>query len=564
MTIRKAIAAACACAAAFAACTDRPARDPGGDEQPPGARRGGTLVIAIADDAGILDPQLAAEPGGFAMIRATQRGLMAFPSAEDPAEASAPLPDLAARAPEVSADGRQFTFTLRDGPAFGPPASRPVRAADVKAGIERAFLVGSAPASSLRVIAGAADFEAGRATTIAGIETPDERTVRFRLTGPANDLTWILAHTGASAVPAGTPPAIAPKDLSASGPYRIDRIVAGREVRLVRNEAWSEGSDPVRGAYVDEIVARVGAPGAADLTGEAVAPPQDAAMQAVDGGCLLYLFVRPEGDFTARNARAAISVAIDRAALVADVTSATGSFTATPTVSLLSPVVAGAATRPLPPGDAAEARRLLGRDLPIAFGRETFGPNATEDVAAAAAITRMLAAAGLRATPLTVRAPGSIYDTYQRGRAAMGLARWCPDWPGRAVRTMVGAPAGTGGVANYSGTSDPVLDDLIAAALAERDPGRIGAATAAAAERAVAIATIIPLAFLADRVAVSARVHGFAPHPFFVRGDPANVWLAEPAPSPVPAPSGSIARGSASTGAVRYTFGVPTTNGGVS
>lgn len=565
MTSRRATAAACILAAAFAACTYRPGEDPGGGDPPPGARRGGTLTIALADDAGALDPQLASQPGAFMLIRATQRGLMAFPSSEDPADAMTPVPDLAEDDPQVSADGRTITFTLRRGAAFGPPASRPLVAADVKAGIERIFRTGSPLASYFRVIEGAGEFAAGRSPDIAGIETPDERTVRFRLTAPANDFAWMLAHTAASAVPAGTPAFIEPSALAASGPYRAERIAPGREIRLIRNDAWSAGSDPVRGAYVDEIVVRIAtiAP-AADLTGDEVAPPSGATIHGVDGGCLLYLFLRPEGAFADRNARAAISVAIDRRALVSDVAAVTGAFSASATLSLLPPVLAGAEQRPLPAGDPAEARRLLAGASPeVRFGRETSGPAAPQDQAAAASIARMLAEAGIRTAPLGVRAPGSIYDAYRRGSVPMGLARWCPDWPGRGVRTMVGALAATNGVANYAGISDPVLDGLVAAALARTDPEAIAAASAAAADRALSVASIVPLAFLMDRVAVSERVRGFVPHAFFVRGDPANVWIAAPAPSPEPAPSGSPA-GGASGIAVRYNFRVPTTNGGVS
>ncbi|HVL90621.1 MAG TPA: ABC transporter substrate-binding protein [Actinomycetota bacterium] len=565
MTGRRAIAAACICAAAFAACTGSPGPGPGDGDRPPGATRGGTLTFALADDAGVLDPQLASQPGAFALIRATQRGLMAFPSSEDPAEAAVPVPDLAADEPDVSADGRTVTFTLRRGPSFGPPASRPVEAADVKAGIERLFVTRSPLATYFRVIVGAADFEARRAPSIAGIETPDARTIRFSLTAPANDLTWMLAHTAASAVPAGTPAAVGPKDLASSGPYRVERVAAGREIRLVRNDAWAAGSDPVRGAYVDEIVVRVGSAATADLTGDEVPVPAGAEGRGVDAGCLLYLFVRPQGPFAERNARAAISLAIDRRALVEEVARATGTFSATATVSLLPPMLAGATERPLPPGDAAEARRLLAGASPqVAFGREASGPVAAQDKAAADVISRMLAAAGIRTVPLAVRSPGSIYEVYGRGAAPMGLARWCPDWPGRGARTMIAALAGTGAVANYSGTSDATLDALVTAAVAETDPGRIAAQTAAAADRMLALVTIVPLAFLSDRVAVSPRVRGFVPHPFFVRGDPTNVWLEELAPSPAPSPTAPVPAGGASSIAVRYTSRVPTTNGGVS
>lgn len=567
MSPQRTIAIASVVAIAFAACTYRP--DPGPDDgRPTGAaqeRRGGSLIVAVADDAGLLDPQIASQPGAFGLIRATQRGLTAFPPSAtgadegDAARANAdPAPDLAESAPTVSADGLEYTFRLRDGVAFGPPASRALAASDVKAGLERAIRLPASPLRPyLRVIDGAADFAAGRSPSVAGITTPDERTVVIRLSRPANDLPWMLAHPAASAVPEGLSDAIAPAELAASGPYRIDRVAPGREIRLVRNPAWKGASDPIRRAYVDSIVVRVGPAAGADLTGDEIPLDPKAPAVVVDGGCLLYLFVAPIGSFARPEARSAVSLAIDRAALIREAAADAASLAeAAPAAAILPPAIAGAEDRPVTPADAAEARRRLGGAVRVALGRETTGPDAAEDAALAGPLTRMLAAAGITAVPLTVAAPGSIYQRYEAGGVPMGIARWCPDWPGRGARTMIGALAGTGGAANYARSGDATLDALLDTALSERVPARIAPATKAAADRALAVATVVPLAFFPERVQVSDRVQGFASSALFVRGDPANVWLSRPEPSPAPG-------GGAPSIAVRYNFPVPASNGGV-
>lgn len=552
MNRRQAFAIASALAIVFVACTYRPGPDQGPDQGRPGppGRRGGTLVFAVADDAGLLDPQIASQPGAFALIRATQRGLTAFPPSRDGRDRSAadPIPDLADGPPDVTADGLQYTFRLRDGIAFGPPLSRPLTGADVKAGLQRAIRLDSPLRPYLRVIDGAADVIAGRAATVRGIDTTRPRTVVIRLTEPANDLLWMLAHPAASAVPDGIADAVAPADLPSSGPYRIERVEPGRRIRLARNPAWNPDHDDVREAYVDAIDVRVGNASGADLTGDDISLDPAAPTVPVDAGCLLYVFVAPAGAFARPQARSAVSLAIDRTALIRDaIPHATPAGTLLPT--------GDANTEPPPPARPAEARRRLGAPVRVPLGREISGPDARQDALIAAALTRMLAAAGITATPLTVPAPGSIYQRYEAGGVPMGIARWCPDWPGRSVRTMVAALAGTGGAANYARSTDATLDRLIAATLAERTPARIPAATEAAAARALAVATVLPLAFIPDQVQVGSRVQGFTPSSIYVRGDPANVWLTAPEPSPAPA-------GGATSIAVRYTFRVPATHPG--
>ncbi|MFY9588830.1 MAG: hypothetical protein WAT66_15400, partial [Actinomycetota bacterium] len=100
--------------------------------------RGGVLRVLLSQDVDALDPQRAGAPSSFGLMRAMHRGLMAFPPAGTGNPAT-PEPDLAEAPPEVSADGLRYMFRLRAGAAFGPPASRPVEARDVKAGIERIF-----------------------------------------------------------------------------------------------------------------------------------------------------------------------------------------------------------------------------------------------------------------------------------------------------------------------------------------------------------------------------------------------------------------------------------------
>lgn len=517
-----------AVAAVAAACPGGPAPRPVPREQPV---RGGTLRLSIADDIGVLDPQLAAHPTAVALVRATQRGLMAFPASGD----GAPEPDLAAAPPEVSADGLTYTFRLRDGAAFSAPAARPVTSADLKAGLERLFRLRAPLRRFFEAVTGAAAFDSGRASGLAGVTTPDERTVRIRLARPANDLLWMLAHPAAAAVPAGLPAAIVPQRLSASGPYRLGSYEPGRTIRLVRNPAWRAAADQIRPAYVDEIVATVGASPDADVVGEDLPVPTGGPRSVFRNGCLLYLFlntaVRPLTDL---RARLGVAAALDPRGIV-EALRASPVFSGTPASGILTPGVVGYRARDAASPDPAKARALLGAGFGIRIGWERVGADATLDARAGAAVVAMLARAGVRASPLPSEGgfPTSIYERYETpaARVPMGIARWCADWPGRAGRSALGAlldgrriPA-TGNT-NYSLANDGVLNRLLDAATGEGDPGRIGRAWEAAERRALTLAAVVPLAFLDEVVVLSPRLRGFSPHTLFSRGDPTALWLA--------------------------------------
>src|SRR5439155_12855455 len=180
--------------------------------------------------------------------------------------------------------------------------------ADVKAGLERIFAAHSPLASYYRVIAGADALEAGRARGLAGVTAPDEHTLVIALTRRANDLPWLLALPAASAVPPGLPAFARPSAIAPSGPYRLagsGGYVPERSIHLIRNQSWVASTDPVRGAWVDEITFEAGLPaaqmsaramgGGADLIGDDT--PVAASGLAPDriarwcDGCLRYLFM---------------------------------------------------------------------------------------------------------------------------------------------------------------------------------------------------------------------------------------------------------------------------------
>jgi peptide/nickel transport system substrate-binding protein len=139
------------------------------------------------------------------------RTLMGYRHLPD-AEGNEVIPDLAAEEPEISEDGVTYTFTIRDGVKFGPPLSRDVTSADVEYAFKRIAtpaLVAQYGFYYLGVIKGLQDYSdagglskpANADQPIAGIETPDDKTIVFTLEKPTGDFLSRLAMPAAGPIP---------------------------------------------------------------------------------------------------------------------------------------------------------------------------------------------------------------------------------------------------------------------------------------------------------------------------------------------------------------------------
>jgi len=251
-----AVAAAWLVACGGGSDTDR--RDTRPDAQ---ASRGGTLEVLSSSDADSLDPARAYAFGAWAILMQVHRPLYAF------TEGREPVPDLAAGPPQISADGRTVTVRIRGGVRFGAPVDREVVAADVRNAIERGFrpsVVSPYAESYFGDLEGVEAFRSGRAEHIAGIELPDDRTLRFRLARPrAALLVNALALLITAPVPSEVSRAADRGRTSTydrravpTGPYRITAYKPGVRIELERNAGHSSQGD-FRRALPDRIVWRV-------------------------------------------------------------------------------------------------------------------------------------------------------------------------------------------------------------------------------------------------------------------------------------------------------------------
>ncbi|MDQ4040615.1 MAG: ABC transporter substrate-binding protein [Actinomycetota bacterium] len=243
------------------------ARGAAATEPVSGQKRGGTLRVQSAEGFEHLDPGSSYFQLDYVAVYAVHRPLYSF-RPEDP---ETPEPDLASAPPRISADDRTVTVTIRPGVRFSPPVNREVTSRDVKFAIERGFSPnvanGYAP-SYFGAIRGADKAKGG---PIAGIRTPDDRTIVFELTQPfgatmAKALTLPLSapvpkeYVEREDLDAKSPTVYdsAPARQAFTGPYVIAKYTAGKSLSLARNPNWDPETD-FRPAYLDRIEWTVGA-----------------------------------------------------------------------------------------------------------------------------------------------------------------------------------------------------------------------------------------------------------------------------------------------------------------
>jgi peptide/nickel transport system substrate-binding protein len=141
------------------------------------------------------------------------------------------IPDLAESEPQVSDDGKTYTFKIRQGVKFGPPVSRPVTSKDVEYSFERICdpkLVAQYGFYYTPIIEGMADCSSGKVKgPISGIETPDDQTIIFHLTQKVGDFLYRLSMPATAPIPPEigkcfTKAGDYGRDVVSTGPYMIE------------------------------------------------------------------------------------------------------------------------------------------------------------------------------------------------------------------------------------------------------------------------------------------------------------------------------------------------------
>ena len=496
---------------------------------------GGTLRV-VAGEIDSLDPQRSYSPGVWNLMRLYTRTLVTYSS--EPGETDTLVPDLATDLGTTPDNGLTWTFTLREGVRF--ETGQPITARDVKYGIERSFasdVVVGGPTTVVDLLddpanpyPGPYQDEAPDRLGLASIETPDDRTVTFRLRTPTPDFPVVLALPSSSPVPIAQDTGAAyGGDPVSSGPYAITTVDPETGIVLDRNPEWDPATDALRSALPDRVVVRAGLDalerdqallaGSADVDVSAtgITMPTQARL-AAGGGAEVPLEDRIDGVTTGAvrllalptdvapmdrpQCRAAVGAAVDRGA-VRDVLG--GGDDALTTSRLWPSGLSGGPEETDPGPDPDAAREALAAcGLPDGFSTVLAVPEAPGSVAVAHELARQLAEVDIEvevrplpATTFYARDVGDPDNVRAQG-FGMVLATWSAVVPTPSaflVPLVDGRSVSRVGNTNYARLLDPAVNGLVDAAVAVGpDAGASREAWREVATAATATGAYVPLA----------------------------------------------------------------------
>jgi peptide/nickel transport system substrate-binding protein len=226
-----------------------------------GGKRGGTLNVLMQSDFEHLDPQRVYVAVALNADRLLTRTLTTY-KAVPGIHGTDAVPDLA-QSYSHSPDCTAWTFKLRPGLKFED--GTPIRAADVKYGVERSFsdLITDGPQYAKQYIVGGDTYKGPYQDTSAqglrGIEVQGDDTLVFHLVKTVCDFNYTAAFPLFSPVEKAkdTKDQLDNHPVS-TGPYKVQTYDRDRQLVLVRNPHWDKATDDVRGAYPDKIVFQFG------------------------------------------------------------------------------------------------------------------------------------------------------------------------------------------------------------------------------------------------------------------------------------------------------------------
>jgi oligopeptide transport system substrate-binding protein len=503
---------------------------------PPGAQ---VLHLAGLDDIPTLDPAAGYDVDSWmfeqmifdTLIRYSDSGVNL-------------VPDIAASW-TASPDSTVFTFHLRRDVRFSN--GRAVASADFKYAIERVLnpKTRSKGMEYYRGITGAADFTAGRAHSIAGIETPDPWTIVFRLSAPDPIFPHKLAMPFAAAVPREVVARYG-EDFSrhvvGSGPFMLRQWIGGQRIVLVRNPDYFVKGVP----RLDGVVEAIGVnedlqwfrfeTGAIDLSAIPPAvfpyviktPRLKALTMRIVTMTTRYLGMNCQmPPFTDVRVRRAMNYAIDKRKLVAVINGrgipANGVLP--PSLPGYDPDLRGY------PYDPARARALLEQaGYPHGFTATVWLPADQTMMILAQSVQQDLALVGVQ---LKLKPVGfaPLLDAIRQPRTVpLFFSGWEADFPDPANFLDVLLSRAQWSANNDSWFYDPRFDALLAKAKPLADPARRFALYRQAQRIAVADAPWVFLYFPVTWQIRQPWVHGLALNPMRpARLD--RVWLS-PHPPP--------------------------------
>lgn len=584
------LAIVCASALALAACGTSSGNTSGSSASPSANPvKGGVLNMLGSGDVDYMDPNVSYYSIGYLNLRMWSRQLFTYPAT--PGQTTSAVPDLATQMPTtanggISADGKTYTITIRQGAQWNSSPARQVTAADVVRGVKRTCnpqqpFGGTPDFASL--IEGYQTFCNGFAkvpktvsaiasyinnTPLPGVVATGETTVQFHLTHPATyfvDMLTLPAFSPApvevlSYLPGSTE--LGQHQLS-DGPYQIQSWVPTKSIVYTRNPAWNASSDPIRKAYVNEIKVNETVSqdstqqqletgtATADMEWDNFPPPSQlpALISSKDPNLnlgetmssnpyIVFNMVSPnnKGAMTKLAFRQALEYAMNRAAMVQVLG---GSQVSPPLTHVLPPGIVGSTNFDLYPYSASKAKSLLtqaglssGVTLKVLYRSSSQGSTKVFET-----LQQDLSQVGI--TVQGVASPNAdFYTKYlevpssaQRGVWDLAIAGWAPDWYGNAALSFFGPlfsgppsypPIGS----NFGFYNSATANGLITQASEATSESQATQLWAQADQQVMKDAAFFPITSPMQPNYHATQVHNAVYVPEIQNFDPTNVWLS--------------------------------------
>jgi peptide/nickel transport system substrate-binding protein len=499
--------------------------------------QGGTLYVLNQSDATAhhLDPARIYTSGGGAIPSLIFRTLTTRHRVPGQAGDEV-VPDLATDTGKASDGAKTWTYHLKDGLKFDD--GTPITSKDIKWGVERAFapeLPGGIP--YLRDwLVGGTDYKGPyKGKELDSIQTPDDKTIIFKLRKPEGDFPYVATATQFTPVPKAKDDGTGyEKHPVASGPYKVQSHEQDKNLALVRNPYWSRSVDDQRLACPDRLEATYGLNSAVinqrlsssagkdanAITTDTDLSPAELARISADpnlkkralkgefGQTNFVAFNTKVKPFDDIRVREAISYAVSRQSVV----NAVGGSSLAKAATTFLPDQPAFGYQPYdyfpagPNGNAAKARELLAQAGHPGGLTITFAYRNTDAYGDGPAIATALQSA-LKQAGITVKLKpyddAGYSDAIQKPATEPGifLATWGADWPtggpflapifdGRQILT-------DGGNFNFSQVNDPKINSEIDAINQIADPAqaraRWGAVDAELGKQALTVPLYHPI-----------------------------------------------------------------------
>jgi len=200
-----------------------------------------TLTFPIENDVATLDPAHVQSAVDVTFTQEVFSGLYKFDNNLKE------IPDIATGMPDVSSDGKTYTFKMRKDAKFSN--GDPIKASDVIYSWTRAAHLNDAYATVFDPVVGGIDVEAGKAQTMSGLSAPDDYTVKAQLTDPAGFWLTELAMWTANVVDQKVIQSAGediwwtkPESMIGSGPFKMTARSPKASMEFAPVSGWWGGS----------------------------------------------------------------------------------------------------------------------------------------------------------------------------------------------------------------------------------------------------------------------------------------------------------------------------------